>query len=245
MSEPLVLNRKKFVPSPQQAGFFEWIENGTGSCVLEAVAGAGKTTTLIKALSLMSGTVFFGAYNKKIAEEIKAKAPGKDGLLISTMHAAGFSAWRKATKNVQVDGDKCRNIYREACLRNVQYSQFQQPVLQLVSLAKQAGLGIDGFPSFKSRSAWMNLIEHYDIETFDENTQIDNTDLIMKLAMKTLEASIEQNFMIVDFDDMIYAPLYHNCRLEKFDWVLVDEAQDTNATRRELALRMLKEGRRW
>jgi superfamily I DNA/RNA helicase len=34
--------------------------------------------------------------------------------------------------------------------------------------------------------------------------------------------------------------LYHNCSIDKYDWVLLDEAQDTNATRRELALRMLK-----
>lgn len=240
MSEPLVLNRKKFVPSPQQGVFFTWIKEGTGSCVLEAVAGAGKTTTLVKALEMMFGSIFFGAYNKKIAEEIKARAPGKDGLVISTMHAAGFSAWRKATRFVSVDGDKCRNIFKAAMLRNMQYAPFQGPVLQLVSLAKQAGLGIDGFPSIRSRAAWQQLVDHYDIETFDENTDVDNTEIIIKLAIKTLEASNEQSLKIIDFDDMIYSPLFHNCSIDKFDWVLVDEAQDTNATRRELALRMLK-----
>lgn len=240
----LVLNRKKFVPSPQQGTFFDWIINEQGSCVLEAVAGAGKTTTLVKALEMMNGTIFFGAYNKKIADEIKARAPSKEGLVISTMHAAGFGAWRKATRRVQVDGDKVRNIFREACFRNVQYSQFQGPVLQLVSLAKQAGLGIEGLPSMKSRQSWIDLIDHYDIETFDEASGIDNTDLIIKLALKTLEASIAQNMEIIDFDDMIYAPLYHNCRIDKFNFVLVDEAQDTNATRRLLALRMLADGGR-
>lgn len=240
----LVLNRKKFVPSVQQAGFFSWIKDDTGSCVLEAVAGAGKTTTLIRALEMMFGTVFFGAYNKKIAEEIKAKAPGKDGLVISTMHAAGLAAWKNVCKFPNVDGDKVRNIFKAAILRNMQYAPFQQPVQQLVSLAKQSGLGIEGFPAITSMTAWMALVDHYDIETFDENTQVDNTELIIKLARKTLEASIEQNMKIIDFDDMIYAPLYHGCSFQKFDWVLVDEAQDTNATRRELALRMLKDGGR-
>ena len=37
-------------PSKQQAAFYDFIINGTGSCVLEAVAGAGKTTTLVEAL---------------------------------------------------------------------------------------------------------------------------------------------------------------------------------------------------
>lgn len=240
MSESLVLNKIKFVPSPQQAGFFDWITNGTGSCVLEAVAGAGKTTTLVKALGLMVGTVFFGAYNKKIADEIQRKAPAKDGLTISTMHAAGLRAWKKASKFPQVDGDKVRNIFRAACERNMQYSPFQGVVQQLVGLAKQAGLGVDGFPVIESRQSWITLIDHFDVETFDENSDTDNTDLIIKLAIKTLQASIAQNMKIIDFDDMIYAPLYHNCSFDKFDWVLVDEAQDTNATRRAMALRMMK-----
>lgn len=240
----LTLNKKKFVPSPQQADFFSWISTGQGSCVLEAVAGAGKTTTLVKALELMAGSIFFGAYNKKIAVEIQNRAPAKDGLVISTMHAAGFGAWRKAVRHVRVEADKVRDIFRAAVLRNMQYAPFQGPVLQLVSLAKQAGLGIEGLPEMKSRASWMALIEHYDIETFDENTGVDNTDIIVKLALKTLEASIAQNMEIIDFDDMIFAPLYHGCSIDKFDWVLVDEAQDTNATRRELALRMLKDGGR-
>lgn len=240
----LTLNTKKFVPSVQQAGFFTWIKEDTGSCVLEAVAGAGKTTTLIKALEMMTGTVFFGAYNKKIAEEIKSKAPGKDGLQISTMHAAGLNAWKKVCKFPIVDGDKVRNIFKAAIERNMQYAPFLQPVQQLVSLAKQSGLDIEGFPAITSMAAWMALVDHYDIETFEESTGVDNTELIIKLARKTLEASIAQNMKTIDFDDMIYAPLYHGCSFQKFDWVLVDEAQDTNATRRVLALRMLADGGR-
>jgi len=235
----LVLYTKKFVPSPQQAGFFTWIADGTGSCVLEAVAGAGKTTTLVKALAMMSGTIFFGAYNKKIAVDIQSKAPSKEGLVISTMHACGLAAWKKVCKFPQVDADKVRNIFRAAVERNLQYAIFQGVVLQLVSLAKQSGFGVDGFPAIMSRSSWIALIDHYDIETLDENSGIDNTDLIIKLAIKTLEASIAQNMKIIDFDDMIFAPLYHNVSFDKFDWVLVDEAQDTNATRREMALRMM------
>ena len=244
MSNALSLNRKKFVPSPQQGDFFKFITDGSGSCVLEAVAGAGKTTTLVKALELMFGTIFFGAYNKKIADEIQSRAPAKDGLQISTMHAAGLRAWKRVSKFPQVDGDKVRNIFRAAVERNMQYAPFQGVVQQLVGLAKQAGLGVEGFPSFQSRGSWIALIDHYDIETFDENSGVDNTDLIIKLAVKTLEASIAQNMKIIDFDDMIYAPLYHGVSFDKYDWVLVDEAQDTNATRREMALRMLKEGGR-
>jgi superfamily I DNA/RNA helicase len=216
MSEIEKAVKSAFLPSPQQATFFDWILNGNGSCVLEVVAGSGKTTTLIHALDLMKGSIFFGAYNKKIAEEIKSRAPSKDGLNVATMHAAGFAAWRKVTNRVNLDGDKVRNIFRAAVFRNMQYAPFQGPVVQLVSLAKQAGVGIDGFPAIESRSTWQDLIDHFDIETFDEASDVDNSEIIIKLARKTLEASIQQNLELIDFDDMIYAPLYQQLRTRRY-----------------------------
>jgi superfamily I DNA/RNA helicase len=233
-----------FQPSPQQSVFFDWIINGIGSCILEAVAGAGKTSTLIHGLSLMNGSIFFGAYNKKIAEEIQARAPQRQGLFISTMHAAGFKAWRRAAPKVQVDGYKCREIFRAACERNPEagYKNFEGPVLQLVSLAKQAGVGLT--KRAEDFNVWMDLVEHFDVEVYDEDTGVDNSRLIIQLARKTLARSIERDTEVVDFDDMIYAPLVHNVRMFEHDWVLIDEAQDTNETRRLLALRMLKRGGR-
>lgn len=231
-----------FLPSPQQATYFTWITDDTGSCVLEAVAGAGKTSTLIYGLTLMSGTVFFGAYNKKIAEEIASRAVARPGLFISTMHAAGFKAWRRFAKNVQVNGDKCRDIFRFAAEKYPEYKPFEGPVLQLVSLAKQAAVGIS--KPAAERATWQALIDHFDIECLDEDSGVDNTELVIKLARKVLERSIERDTEVVDFDDMIYAPLVHNVKMFEHDWVLIDEAQDTNESRRLLALRMLKRGGR-
>lgn len=230
-------------PSPQQAAFYDWVQNGSGSCVLEAVAGAGKTTTVVNSLRMMSGDVFFGAYNKAIAEEIKERAPSdtKAKIDVGTFHAAGFRFWRRVAKGVQVDGNKCRTIFRGAVERHPEYAAFESSVLQLVSLAKQAGLG-----ALKpmNGASWPDLIDHYDIECPNTVDGQDGTSLTMKLACRLLKESIAKDHDVVDFDDMIFAPLYHNARVWEHDWVLVDEAQDTNATRRALALRMLKRGGR-
>ena len=237
------MTKPKFNPSLQQQVFFDWIINGTGSCVLEAVAGSGKTTTLIEALKLMVGKIFFGAFNKMIAEEIAARAGLKNGLAVSTMHAAGMRAWGKAAK-ARVDADKCRNLFRDMTFRQMEYGMLEQPVLQLVSYAKQAAVGILEDKQPKDDSTWMSLITHFNVETFDEQRGKDNTATIIMLAKKLFERSIEVNTKIIDFDDMIFAPLYHGVSFDKYDWVLLDEAQDTNATRRLLALAMLKEGGR-
>lgn len=241
---PIAAAVKAFTPSPQQADFYSWIVNGAGSCILEAVAGAGKTTTLIEALKLMGGKIFFGAFNKDIANEIAARAGYREGLFVSTMHAAGFRAWRRAAGNVVVNADKCKHIFRAAVERNPDagYGPLEGSVLKLVSLAKQAAVGIT--KRAEDPNIWLDLIEHYDIEVFDEETSTDNTDLIIKLARKTLEESVNLDNVSVDFDDMIYAPLKHNVRMFEHDWVLIDEAQDTNEARRLLALRLLKRGGR-
>lgn len=223
-----------FIPSEQQGNFFNWIETGKGSCVLEAVAGAGKTTTLIEALKLMQGDIFFGAYNKKIADEIKLKAPNKAGLNIGTMHSAGFGIWRRVAGNVKVDNFKCRNIYR-SLFPEYDDRKFETVTVNLVSYAKQAAIGAV-VPN--EDNAWYNLIEHFNIDCMD------NDELVLDRAKKVFSKSIAQDTTVIDFDDMILAPLIHHAKAYEHDWVLIDEAQDTNASRRALALLMLKRGGR-
>jgi DNA helicase II / ATP-dependent DNA helicase PcrA len=228
-----------FTPSPQQQAFFTWISEGSGSCVLEAVAGAGKTTTLCESLKLMTpnSSKFFGAYNKQIAEEIGRKAGPVPGLTVSTMHAAGFKYLRRALPQTKLDGDKCRGIYRQ---RNFE-RHLEGPVLALVSLAKQSGMDAL-YPA--DHDGWMSLVSHYNVEVYDEKRGVDNTNLILDRAASVLLESHHQDPNVIDFDDMIYAPLRRNVKVWEHDWVLIDEAQDTNATRRALALRLLKRGGR-
>jgi DNA helicase-2/ATP-dependent DNA helicase PcrA len=220
------------IPSFEQKAFYTWILTGTGSCVLEAVAGAGKTTTLIEALKLIQGDVYFGAYNKKIAQEIQDRAQKRDGIFIGTMHSAGFKAWRRVASRVKTDGNKCRDILRASYEANPTYAIYEQAVLSLVSYAKQAAVGITC--DLKDWSKWQELVAYFDIDTLDQ------TNLVIKLAVKVLERSIEADHVVIDFDDMIYSPLVHKVRFFQHDWVFIDEAQDTNAARRQLALAMLK-----
>jgi DNA helicase-2/ATP-dependent DNA helicase PcrA len=63
-------------------------------------------------------------------------------------------------------------------------------------------------------------------------------------AKDLLKASVEADHIGFDFDDMIYAPLVHDMRMRGNDWVLVDEAQDTNPARRAFAKKILAPGGR-
>ena len=228
-----------FIPSPQQQQYFDWISNGSGSALLEAVAGSGKTTTLIQGLKLMKGDIFFGAYNKKIAEEIASKTSGlplPGHLNVATMHSAGFSIWRRQAPRVKVDQNKVTGIFNSLIPNDSSEHELLSPVVQLVSLAKQAAFGA---VRIASEHDWLNLVDHFSVDCRERE------DVVVALAKKILAASIAADTEIIDFDDMILAPLVHKCKCPKqYDWVLIDEAQDTNASRRALALLMLKRGGR-
>ena len=87
-----------FQPSPQQAAFFEFAGSGKGNGVLEASAGAGKTTTMVQGLPRMRGTKFLGAFNAAIAGElqrrVRADDPRSRTVTASTMNWPGMKRLR-------------------------------------------------------------------------------------------------------------------------------------------------------
>jgi superfamily II DNA or RNA helicase len=57
-----------FTPSKHQQDIFDFIKNESGNMVINAVAGSGKTTTIIKSLDYVDKNldVLFLAINKSI-----------------------------------------------------------------------------------------------------------------------------------------------------------------------------------
>lgn len=220
----------KLMLSPQQKAVLDFIKDDTRSLVVTSVAGSGKTFILVEGIKLMKGDIFVGAFNKKIAVELESRCTKKFGLTISTMHAAGLSAWRQ--HRAVVDGDKLNNLFKERDAERPGLIPYRKAIMDLVSFAKQAAVGI--LYDVNNNAVWENLINHFNVDTLGED------EMVISEARLLLDRSTKQCFKVIDFDDMLYAPLFYNATFKKYDWVLIDEGQDTNATRRELALRMMK-----
>lgn len=230
-----------FTPSIQQADVFDWVQNGHGSARLIAVAGAGKTTTIIEATRYMTGSVFVGAYNKKIADELTARVNQLgigSRVRASTFHSAGNTAWSRAcSKRPLVEGHKTRKIMDDLGINDV----LKEFVEKGVSIAKQTGFGI--FNSIDDQTSWEEVIEHFDLLDSlqkDSYGRMPTTGEAIGACVSVLNESIKRDKVMIDFDDMIFSPLYHGVKFFENDWVLVDEAQDTNPVRRLLARKMLK-----
>jgi superfamily I DNA/RNA helicase len=229
-----------FVPSTAQQAFFDWVSKGTGNCILEAVAGSGKTTTIVEALDLMQGSVFLGAYNKKMADELKAKVAGIRGVKASTFHGAGYGALMRAYRDsnrLELDENKVVKIAQSIAddQRRDDLDEIVGTVAKVVSMAKNRGIG--ALSSITDFSAWAEMVDTYGL--CDEMPEGMTIECIVKFAQICLKRSNE-SLDTIDFDDMVYLPLQRQLRLFQNDWVLVDEAQDTNPTRRALAKAMLR-----
>lgn len=224
--------------SPQQSAVIDWVKHGTGSAFVEAVAGAGKTTTLIGALRETRGTVDFTAYNKKIADEIKAKVAKLDlgkRVQVGTFHSFGFAAWRKVYPKVKAGPDAAT----EKADRTARHLEIpvavRSLVEKLVSLAKQRGMGLIG--SIDDRSLYYAIVDHFDLAYEVEDPK--HIEIGIDLAIRALHFHQGIAHEIIDFDDMIWLPVITGVKVWQNDWVLVDEAQDTNPSRRALARKML------
>jgi len=232
------------VLNDQQLAIVNEITNGFSNVNVIARAGCGKTYVLVNGvvLSIVEnklGSVALMAFNKSAANEFQlridaltqeTKLYALSGVDTGTVHSFGFRFWRNHVGKVNVDGWKVSNIIRNLFgdkSKNGEY-EFQSQVMKLVSLAKQHVWSPEDV-----MLKGMELIEHYDIEANGSAGEI------IDAASVTLGASNTQR-SVIDFDDMIYLPVFFDVRVDQYDFVLIDEAQDTNEARRQLAFKMMK-----
>jgi superfamily I DNA/RNA helicase len=230
--------------SDKQEAVFNFVENGTGNAIVEAVAGSGKTTTIVEASKRMSGSVAIAAFNKSMGLELKDKTSKLSHVEAGTFHSFGYKSLLKSGK-VSMDNDKISKIVDEIAEYDSRIRSYRAFIGKTVSIAKQHGLGIVD-KNVESYPQWKEIVEHY------------GTDEALKEEFGELEKKIERGIAfsidvlkksnkktdIVDFDDMIYLPLLWDVKITTYDWVLVDEAQDTNPARRMLTRKMLSENGR-
>lgn len=226
--------------------------NQSDPLIIDAKAGAGKTSTLLELCKHLSGATLIQAFNKSIATEIQAKAAtlpfsARANLIISTVHSFGLSSFRRAGRSPQVLAGKLNFMLKDQLQRYSSDDDIWRNkglISRLTSYAKSAGFGIqstgESFPSISDQLAWQELADHYDLFA-DLTGDTKEADIIFEARQLLL--SNNARTQAVDYDDMIYLPLLNNFPIPSFANVLIDEAQDINSTRRELAFRAATGGR--
>jgi superfamily I DNA/RNA helicase len=205
-----------------QEAAFDVTENENCSVALEALAGTGKTTTIVEASNRVDPNKIttFVAFNKAIATELQARL--SSNIRASTLHSMGLKNLSYNDRSIKVDNFKCRNIYRQM---NTGSADIESQVMRLVSLGKTTDQMQPDFEDLMNR--FEIVIEYNDIEY-----ALDLANQVFK------RSSMQRN--IVDFDDMIWLPAMGFCSMYKSDNLFVDERQDLNPAQIAMLKRAVK-----
>lgn len=213
--------------SEQQGAIFGWFKDGKGNLVVRARAGTGKTTTILEGIShAKDGKVLLAAFNKKIAEELKSrlKNPMAEA---KTLHSIGFGFVLRNWSGVALDDDRGMRL-----ARRVMGTDAPDKIVRLV--AKLAGVA-KGVCPFPKEAQMIDLAYSFDLEPPEEEAEAGwNVEAIAIGAMRAMDEAAKRDTCI-DFDDMVFVPVRNGWVRGRYDMVVIDEAQDMNATQILLA----------
>jgi len=223
--------------SKYQRDIFDFVEHGVGNCVVEACAGSGKSTTMIKCIDLIpkGHTVLLTAFNKDIVDALSSKLERKDNVRTMTIHSIGLKMLINNLKDSKLKLDEFK--YRTYINSNI--SDISETYNNYNQRNKDKYI--------KNINKFVDFGRLYLCQTVKDLSMIENRYGIQVLSdEKDIAVDVmkwgKNNTDIIDYTDMIWLPnvLYLQPWGFRFDWVMVDECQDLNRAQRELILKCNK-----
>lgn len=250
----------KFKPSKYQQKVFDFLLNNNKNAVLNAVAGSGKTTTLLECLKLVEDKeTLFLAFNKSIKEELQDRIT-KEGLNsnINTCHGYGYSILLNHFGNIKINNYKYNRLLNSALNYNIdndykyvsdyEFNKDEKRILRKIKLDLDEDDDLNSIKITiislcnlgrlflcKNSSEIKNLAEKYNIECLYNEHKL--AFYLIKLGLTITD--------IIDYTDMIFLPIFLKLESPKYDIVFIDECQDLNKAQRILMLKSLKENGRF
>ena len=224
--------------SVYQKAIFDAICKGSGNIVVNAVAGSGKTFTIVSAcrmLGLSKYDVKFLAFNKAIADELQRKIG--DCADVTTLHSFGYSVLRSIRKGLKLDNNRWRKYVSENIMTlsrsigedtpSAKVYGFISNVLHLFNLCR------------------VNLVAGGDLESVRKICDAHNCMTLFDEERVVSELLYDAYVLgdCIDFTDMVVLPLQYKERIPSYKFVFIDECQDLNTAQRELMLCAAKGGR--
>ncbi len=137
----------------EQKRIFQFVEQEGGHGIIDAVAGAGKTTTIMECAKFVKdkSTILFCAFNNSIAAEIARKFHnlGLNEVTVKTIHALGRQILQDNNSSGQPISLE-ENKYREL-LKSKEIQELLKPLFE--KILKINGLEIDEFDDRKNFAA--------------------------------------------------------------------------------------------
>ena len=227
-------------PSKYQEAIYQWVKTGTGNCVVEAIAGSGKTHTLKNIVSIIptDKRVLMLAFNKSIVDELSRRIQ-LPNVKINTSHSLGYGMLKQHfkfqdyTPQLNVDEYKYKNYIKKnfkdlaegiEFADKTEVEEFKETILSLIDMCR--------FYLCKSNEDIEIIAEKYNYAVNSDHIRI----------VKNVINWGQNNLETIDFGDMICLPNYLDLSINtyKYDWVCCDEVQDFSIAQQELIKRCAK-----
>lgn len=217
-------------PTAEQQSIIDAATGTTDNLIINAYAGAAKTTTLFLIADALAKSspkmeILCLAFNKKIAAEMSAKLP--PSCVCMTLNGLGHRVWSQALmgKRLRVDPSKTYKIMKELIeqyprsVKNELYPMMSV-LMKTVDHAKMAGM----VPAGKWEKRGKPICTQHD---YFVSQEYNFTEVEEEVIVNTLSKSIDSAFKgYCDFNDQIYMPTIFGGVFPYYKLTMVDEAQD-------------------
>lgn len=228
------MKSKQLTWSSEQTAIFNSFLDGADNVVVEALAGTGKTTTIIEGLKRifaaggktagmmkighvpMIRRALYAVFNKRNQREADAKISIPE-LEVRTLHSVGYHyirrQWPRAQADDLVDGERADMV-----LVGTGKPHLKSYVAQLVGFLKNTFIN-------PSQQDAYDTMQARDLCGSDARED----EMIVCAALRVLELSRKRDKQSrISFNDMVWLPVANDWVSPLYDLVVVDECQDMN-----------------
>lgn len=231
-----------FTPSEYQEKIFDFVRHGNGNAVISALAGSGKTTTIVTCMKLIpkSQKCLFLAFNKGIVDTLSEKLKGNTNCYVRTMHSLGYLMVR-------------RNLGNDVVIDEYKYRTFIKKNIADLSTIEDEHLTTSQVNEYVDSIIELTDLSRYNLAQSER--EIENIALKYNVPVSYDEASVvrnvldwgKTNYQTIDYTDMVWLPseLSLNPTGLQYDWIFFDEAQDASIAYIHLFMKCFKRGTRF
>jgi DNA helicase-2/ATP-dependent DNA helicase PcrA len=220
--------------SPYQQAIYQAVQFTKSNLVVKSTAGSGKTTTGVKATTLVpfDRRAVFIAFNKHTVKELKERLDERIDCF--TIHSIGARSIHACYNEVRVNVDKQLNYIKPLFEREKDHKKKWKKIYEVDKLMSLVRATLTELTIEKVKE----LGEKHNLYPEDE---IILSTITATRNLYNYNQDTERNGIEIDFQDMISLPaLRKDIRVPQYDYVFVDEAQDCSALDQKLIERIIK-----
>lgn len=227
-------------PSEYQLAIWEHMRARPEHLVVEALAGTGKTSTLIGGLEhLLYGDVMLTSFGVDIVDELELRIPSGSNAKARTISSLGRSAIMRWIKPANREPDRKKlTDHTMLAIANAGIAPTNTMTFIVARAVERAKNRMISTPEAASA-----LLQQMDI-VIPKSPEERFTDLEAGAIVVDALMRCATDVTRYDFADMIWLPLVRNLPMRQYQHMLVDEAQDLSPAQIMLVRQMVAPGGR-